>query len=431
MQFRTILFMALGAALINQFATAQTPASAPVFVSVYGNFSIALPETPNLTRGLRNVDAPDKGAGMIYAWETENIVYTALYLDPLTDAAGSQAAEELAKSLEESNQNVRDTVKKYGGKIILERPLALGANSGTEIQAALGTGKMIARNFQVGRRGFAVQAVVRDLADGKKALAVLNSFQLIDGKALLRKKIAENMPKPLPPTPRAAIPHSDLFAAKLKGRVKSIFEESEDLTGRDFQQGRIFSAEYFYDANGFLTREITYDTHGNPSQLVNYGFLDKSLVTRFVKIPYPYNAPATAAKKPNEPRYDLKFKYLFDREGRVTEANYRLADGELSSRSLTMYDGDKIETQNFNAKGELISKVVQTFDENGRLSEASFQTPGPPAADYKVMYKYETFDQQGNWTRRIKSVWRTEEGKSFYEPAKIYYRSISYYTDSN
>ena len=173
MSFRKITSTALFL-LITFSASLFAQTISPQFISVYGNFSIELSENPNLTRGLRNEDAPDKGAGMIYAWESENVVYTALYLDPLQTTDNLTPVEQ-AKNFEEINQNVRETIKKYNGKIIFERPLPIDANPGMEIQAAIGAGKMIARNFQVGQRSYSLQAVLRDLTDGRKALKVLDS----------------------------------------------------------------------------------------------------------------------------------------------------------------------------------------------------------------------------------------------------------------
>ncbi len=426
MQFHKITFIALFIALTINFSVAQIVPPKFEFISVYGNFTIALPENPNLTRGLRNEDAPDKGAGMIYAWQSENIVYTVLYLDPLP-ATDNLTPIEQAKNFEENNQNVRETIKKYEGKIIFERPIAFDTNSGMEIQAAIGAGKMIARNFQVGQRSYSLQAVLRDLKDGRKALQVLDSFKLIDGRAIFLKKIAELTPKALPSMPVFKMRRSDLQTANLKGKVKTVAEESENLTGDAFQQGRIFSAEYFYNASGFQTKEIRYDARGNPFQIAVYGFIDRALVAKFETIRYPYNPPAPTLPKPKDLRYDLKFKYVFDEQGRVKESKYFRNNGELSSKTLTNYDENKTEAQSFNPQGELVSKTFQTFDENGNLLESVFQALKPKTLEYKAVYKYEAVDEKGNWTRRILSEWRMEDGKSFYVPVKIQYRTFAYY----
>ena len=425
MSFRKITSTALFL-LITFSASLFAQTIPPQFISVYGNFSIELSENPNLTRGLRNEEAPDKGAGMIYAWESENVVYTALYLDPLQTTDNLTPVEQ-AKNFEEINQNVRETIKKYNGKIIFERPLPIDANPGMEIQAAIGAGKMIARNFQVGQRSYSLQAVLRDLKDGRKALKVLDSFKLTDGRANVLKTIAEFTPKDLPPIPISKMRRSDLETANLKGKVKTVVEESEDLTGDAFQQGRIFAAEYFYNADGFQTREISYDMRGNPVQIAVYGFIVNALAVRFGKIRKPSEQTAPITEKPKDLRFDLKFKYVFDKQGRVTESKYYRPGGELSSRTLTIYTDTKTEAQNFNAQGELVSKTFQTFDEKGNLIESFFQMLKPTVIEYKAIYKYESVDEKGNWTRRILSEWRTEDGKSFYEPVKIQYRTFVYY----
>jgi hypothetical protein len=427
MRFRKITFIALFFVLPINFSFAQTVLPKLTFVSVYGNFSIALPENPNLTRGLRNEAAPDKGAGMIYAWESENVVYTALYLDPLENTENLTINEQ-AKSFEENNKNVRETIRKYEGTIISEKPLALSGYMNIEIQAKIGAGKMIARNLQIKRRSYSIQAILRDLNDEAKALKILDSFKLIDGRAIFLKKIAENAPPPRPQRPVVKTPKSDVETANLKGKVKTVIEESEDLTGDSFQQGRLFSAEYFYNASGFQTKEISYDSRGNPFQIAVYGFINKALICKFGSIRYPYNPPAPLSAKPADRRYDLKFNYIFDEQGRVKEAKYYRNNEELSSRTLTIYEENKVETQNFNAQGELVSKTFQTFDEKGNLIESVFQALKPKVLEYKTVYKYESFDEKGNWTKRILSEWRTKDGQSFYEPIKFHYRTFVYYS---
>ncbi len=426
MQFLKFTCNALFLILAVKLSVAQITLPPPAFVSIYGNFSIALAETPYLTRGLRNDEAPDQGTGMIYAWEAEKVVYTALYLDPL-DAAGNTSAAEKVKGLRLNNERVRETIDKYVGKIISEKPFALGANSGVEIRAALGTGAMIVRNFQVERREYSIQAIVSDLNDVAKALQILDSFKLIDGRALMLKKIAANTPKPLPQMPAVKTPKSDLETANLKGKVKTVTEENEDLSGDAFQQGRLFSAEYFYNQNGFLNREIRYDKRGNPVKIALYGFIGRALVAKFGTIRYPYSAPSKTPEKPSNRQFDVKIKYFYDKQGRVNESKYYGFDGELSSRTLTVYDKNRAAAQNFNAAGELVSKTLQTFDEKGNLTASVIQSRLPKAFDYKAIYTYEEFYEKGNWTRRILSEWQTVGDKSFYVPVTINYRSFVYY----
>lgn len=412
--------------------TPGTTAKKPEFISTYGNFSIDLPEKTMISKGFRESDETGAGVGMIYAWEFENVVYTVSYLDSAAAKENFTAREE-NKFLNDLNEGVRKTVRNYQGQILFEKPISSDGVAGTEIQATVGTGKLITRNYHINHKGYSTQAVFLDPKEEAKALKILDSFKIIDGRALVLKKIEQATPAPLPQKPVVKFPKSDVELSNLKGKVKIVVEESEDLTGDSFQQGKIFLSEFFYNEKGFQTKEIRYDYQGNPFQIAVYGFINGVLVAKFGSIRYSYNPPAILRPPNNEPvkakdpRYDLKFENIFDARGRLKESKYYRNDGELSSKTMTRYEGNKVETLNYNKQGELVSKSLQTLDDKGNLIESVSQTLKPQNPERQYSYKYESFDAKGNWTKRILSEWVTEEGKSFYKPVKIHYRTFNYY----
>ncbi|MBS1794386.1 MAG: hypothetical protein JSS81_11060 [Acidobacteria bacterium] len=417
---RILLIVSLFA-LAGASTFGQTPRGASRFVSVYGGFGLDLPATPNLARGVRNDDEPDRGAGMIYAWELGNVVYTALYLDP-PDAPTAPTAAAKAGYLKENNASVRATIQKYDGKILAEKPFRLGTNRGTEIVATLGAGRMIVRNLQAGARKFSIQAVIRDLRDETRARKILDSFRLTDGRAVIRQAVIRATPAPLPQTPVVEAPRSDAAAANLRGRVKTVVEESEDLTGAGArQQGRILAAEFFYDARGRQTKEIRYDARGLPERIAVYGFLDGAPVVRFGTVSDAENAPAE--KNPD----DLKILSVYDLQGRVTETRFYGSGERLKSRTATVYNEKQSVTEYFNEQGELMSKIALTFDTRGNPVETTVQIIKPKPAEYRAAYAYQSFDKNGNWTKRTLSEWRVSDGRPTLEPVTVNYRTFAYF----
>ena len=70
--------------------------------------------------------------------------------------------------------------------------------------------------------------------------------------------------------------------------------------------------------------------------------------------------------------------------------------------------------------------ALSTLDEKGnQIEETSFETRDGSIRD-KYSRTYE-FDARGNWIKRTTSKWVTKDGKSYYAPAYVDYRTITYY----
>ena len=95
------------------------------------------------------------------------------------------------------------------------------------------------------------------------------------------------------------------------------------------------------------------------------------------------------------------------------------------TRVVFSYDGTQVEEQFYSGEGELYRKQVTTLDEKGNEVE---QTVNEPRGNRTTRYAYSyEFDAKGNWMKRTTSKWVTKEGKSFFEPSYVTYRTITYY----
>jgi hypothetical protein len=98
------------------------------------------------------------------------------------------------------------------------------------------------------------------------ALKVLDSFKILsdaDVSAVLKAKAAEAEPSPLPQEPIAPRVRSDAEDECLHGRVKTVFQEDEDLSGTWSVQGRKPNSMEYYNERGNLTKREFYDYKGN------------------------------------------------------------------------------------------------------------------------------------------------------------------------
>jgi hypothetical protein len=267
------------------------------------------------------------------------------------------------------------------------------------------------------------------------AFKVLDSFRILtedQANEALKQKAAEAEPSPLPQEPVLARVRSDAEDEGLRGNVKTVFTESEDLSGTWSVQGRKPSWLEYYDSLGNLTKRDFYDYKGNLSEITVYGYLDVGRVSRSKRIEREYNPPPITLGPPTGPapkpdaRYSNKFTFQYDEQKRLTEKSWFMNNGELQIRYVYKYSGNQVEELLYSADGSLNQRYLAILDGKGNKTErTSFET-GNGAVRDKYSYTYE-FDAHGNWVKQTTSKWMTKDGKSQYVPAYIYYRTIAYY----
>ena len=130
----------------------------------------------------------------------------------------------------------------------------------------------------------------------------------------------------MPQEPVAARVGTDAMDEGLRGEVKTVYEENEDLSGTWSTQGRIPRSKDFYNKNGNLTRDESYDYKGNLSDIRVYGYIDGARVLNLKSIEREYNPPGVviagppgAAKPKSDRRYSNKFTYRYDEKKRLIE----------------------------------------------------------------------------------------------------------------
>jgi len=326
---------------------------------------------------------------------------------------------------------------KGGGKLVKDADITLGEYGGREVEIEFSAGAFIDRLYIVGRRLFQVTVLVdKDhLAARPSIMHALDSFKVLtplEVEAEMRKKVEEATPAPLPQTPSAPRAGSDAADAGLRGKVKSVFTETEDLSGTWSVQGHKPKREEEYDETGNLTKDVTYDYRGNPMEIYAYGYIDGERVSNSKMIRYEYDPPpvmiaSTGGKPPTkrDPRYGTKYKYRYAGGHLVEEWLYR-SDGELFQHITYSYKGNQKEETFYDSKGTVNRRYLYTLDAKGNeLEEVAYEGSGDKVRD-RYAYAYE-FDAQGNWTKRTVSKQVTKDGQTLNAPAWVDYRRISYY----
>jgi YD repeat-containing protein len=265
---------------------------------------------------------------------------------------------------------------------------------------------------------------------------VLDSFKLLseaEVAAAVKAKESAAEPSPLPQEPVAARDGSDASDNRLRGAVKTVFEESENLTGTSTVSGRKRSSMEYYNEGGNLTKREDYDYKGNLFQITVYGYIDGARVSSFKLIRHNYDPPPMAVVLPpgaastkSDLRYSNKYTFRYDDQKRLIEKTWILNSGETTARHVYKYSGTQLETLFYSRDGSLRRRLVASVDDKGnKIEETEFETLDGPSKE-KSSFAYE-FDAKGNWVKRVTSNWVTKDGKSSFVPAYVHYRTITYY----
>lgn len=415
--------------------TAPTVVGAGTFVSLSARFTIALPQGTHGFRPLAFDTLAGRAAGDAYNWKMKEGLFIAGYVEapqPLDEP-------EMSKQVFESIRNGMDSwARSQNGKLVNHKQFDQDGHPALEVRLEFPEHVTWQRYYLVSRRLY--QASLALTTDQRQyetlALKVLDSFRVLSDAevaAALKTKAAEAEPSPLPQEPIVSRVGSDAGDGGLRGKVKTVFREAEDLSGTWSVQGRKPAAKEYYNEQGNLTKRESYDYKGNLFEISVYGYLDRARVASRNSIKHEYNpppminaSPPGATRPKSDPRYSNKFTFQYDDKKRLIEKSWFLSNGELSIRYVYKYSGDRREEFVYSSDGSLNQHYLSIFDRKGNETErTSFETRTGSIRD-KHSYTYE-FDAKGNWIKRTTSKLVTKDSKSSYAPAYVDHRTITYY----
>lgn len=402
------------------------------FVSVEGEFSI------NLPANISSFSAPNPVAGVSknerqFAWDTPQGYFMVSFFD-LYDKPDNPKIY-----LADRVDNFIAQIVSEGGAFISKKELSLNGNSGLEMVVKLRDGKTtgINRFYLVNSRVYILTTGWGEGKDGKAQLAILDSFKLIDGKAIIAKKIADATPKPLPQSPVAKKLKSDAEDDNLKGKVKTVVEEDEDLSGTWNTQGRHISSITDFNESGNRIKRMFYDSKALPFEITVYGYINGKRVSNYETIESDDNPiisevgvgeDTKVQKRKPDPRYKFSFEYKYA-NGKLIEEKWIFSDGSPWLTYIYNYKGNQREDLVYDEDGKLNQKYIYVLDDKGNeVERTDFDAfKNPPVVKNKYSYKYDSFDEKGNWTKRTIFELVIENGKQISKPSSVDYRTITYY----
>ncbi|MFL6333797.1 MAG: hypothetical protein ACJ754_10845 [Pyrinomonadaceae bacterium] len=401
------------------------------FISLQGRFTISLPREVSAYSGIGTNVPEGRIEGDSFSWETAEGAFEVSYMD-LPAALATKAVFDRGRD----NRLLLNRKAKLTG----EEEISLAGNVGRATRFETPEGIQIVRAYLVGNRLYEASVALPNSLKPKEEAAVrlLDSFKLLSQAevAAARKREADEVAaSPLPqdkPVPKLK---SDAEDEGLKGMVKTVFEEDQDLSGTWSVSGRKPSSRDYYDEKGQFTKRESYDYKGNLYEVSVYGYVDGERVRSEKTVRHEYDpppvtvaaGPPTAGARPkSDPRYSYRFRYKYDEKGRLIEEDWYGSDGRLWLRYVYKFEGDKKEELVYSEDGSLNQRYVFTLDSQGNEVEKIDYDVKDGSVDERYSYAYE-FDAKGNWTKKTASKWVTKGGKSFFEPSYVTYRTITYY----
>lgn len=418
--------------------SAPTVVKGGTFVSLEGKFSIGLPQSHNGFRGL-SIDTPvGRATGDAYTWKMKEGTFSAGYVDASLSLDDPEMSKRVFASI---HDGMFALARSKNGKVIGERQINFERHPALELKLEYPDGLILQRFYLISRRLYQVLLFMQTNQRAHEAVAekVLDSFKVLSDtvvSAALKEKAAKAEPDPLPQEPVVLRSRSDAEDEGLHREVKTVFEESQDLSGTWSTQGRKPNSMKYYNERGNLTKLELYDYKGNLSDITVYGYLDGARASRRKYIEQEYNPPPMMILSPPgglkpkyDPRYSNKFTFKYDDQKRLIEKEWISNDGQLWLRYVYKYSGNAANQREelvYAANGSLNQRYLSILDDKGnKVEQTSFETRDGSVRD-KYSYTYE-IDDKGNWIKRTTSKWLTKDGKSYSTPSYVDYRTITYY----
>ena len=397
------------------------------FTSIEGRFTISLPQQGH---GFSQLTIPTPfgiARGDSYQWRMKEAAFVVGHADAPVPVDSPEQAQKIFESLHEQ---IKKLANANNGAMREDKQIQLGKYPGIEQRVDLFSAFVVQRTYVVSRRLYqAVMVIKTEQREFESAATkVLDSFKVLeesDVSAKLAEEAKKAEPTPLPQQPVAQRSGTDATDDGMHGQVKTVLEESQDLSGTWSVQTKKRDSFVQYNEQGNRVRRESYDYKGNLDEITVYGYIDGSRVSDFNMISKEYNPPPIvianapgAVVKKSDPRYQTKFEFKYDEQKRLIEHRWLHSNGELFLRYVYKYNGAQLEELVYSQDGSLNQRYVSKLDGKGNeIERISFDTrDNKPGAPYSFVYE---FDAHGNWTKRTAS----KEGR----PQYVDFRTITYW----
>lgn len=405
------------------------------FISLESRFKIGLSQQIQGFGGLSPKQLGFNASGSEFTWKYDEGEIAIISLEfPESDLKGTK--EELQRIIANTHKNI--LTKTPTARMRDDAFFNLSIFPASKSSFDLPDDKvLVQRVYLFNNRMFRLIAVFQDKENESFVNSAFDSFSFISQSEIdaeIEKKYKSIKPVPLPQSPVVPKLKSDAEDEGLKGKVKKVIRESEDLSGTWSVQGRKMAWVTYFNEQGNFVQQDFYDYKGLPSSISVYGFIDGKRVSSDKYTSYdespPIMAPAPLSSKKEEPlkpdtRYQMsyEFKYL---DGKLAEKIWISNTRKLWLRYVYKYSKDQLEELVYSEDGKLNQHYLKKLDDKGNEIEQTNLDVLKIYGDRKYRYEYE-FDKQGNWIKQTTYKEETENGVKVFKPYSVYYRTIIYW----
>lgn len=422
--------------LLFALPIASPAQSTPSFTSGMGGFGIKLPpgnvvveDTPEDEAGL--------GRGKRYTWpKIDNRVFVVTYYvasdKPMPLTYKNAVSAGIISGFTEGSERRGYTVE--------QKPYAFNGNKGVEFRLTMPGITSITRFFVTPTRIYLLQVSMRsgDVEAERTGVKALDTIWLLSRPELIAAKLKEAEPPKLPQSPAVARVSNDVLDAGLKGKVRSVTEETSPATGSPKE---MLSIAHF-DDRGNLTRKIEYSDKV-PWKVSVYGFVDKMRVSNSEEIMFDVDQQnslfgrivsiieaAAPGSSPEKPRVDLRFteryEYKYDPENRLLSETVYSNTGRFQWQTSTEYTGNTRKTTTRAYDRSITEIKIEKLDNRGNVVEETEIDTETGKAGSPINYTY-SFDTVGNWIVRRATQKGKVRGRIVNKNLETHYRTILYH----
>lgn len=247
---------------------------------------------------------------------------------------------------------------------------------------------------------------VQGMEEGLKLIGAVEHFSV---KETVEKRMESAAQKSISQSPNIKLKQTDAAHNNIKGQIKSVRIEAEDVPILVGKAERRIRSDETYDRDGNLLKDFWFQDAGYPTSVSVYGFVDGKRVSDSEN--FGGGMGSRIAGRANtdlpipDPRYEYRYEYKFDNSNRITERKEYDNRDKLRRIYKFTYKADLMEEKWFDTDGKLISTKRRQFDKNG--NEIKYEFWWYEQTDREIEnYTYKKSDKSGNWTERqvIKTV---------------------------
>ena len=344
------------------------------FVSLEGRFSISLPEQSHGFQALSFKTPFGVARGDATSWRLKEASFVVGYADAAQPVDTPEAAKQVFDALREAAKKL---ASENSGVVAADKPIELNKHQGLEQRVDLFTGFMAQRTYLVSRRLYQTVLVVRTEQREYEAVArkMFDSFKIMSEcgcyrKGLLKRRLKAE-PSPLPQQPVAQRVGTDATDVMVyHGKVKTVLEESQDLTGTWSVQTRKRDAFENYNELGNLTRRESYDYKGNLTRLLSTAISTAIVSLTSKRLGANITLHLMAPLRP-VPQRSLMPRYQYKLISSMTNRNVYLKSicftttVNVTMRYVYKYTGNQLESLVYSADGSLNQRSVSLLDSKG------------------------------------------------------------------